>query len=1150
MKFNKSHILLISLISIFLLLAVGAASAASDADAVASDMTIDDAISSDMAVNDISEVADIDNNANNNEILSQGEETVISDDPNPSGDEGGDGDEPSGPIETTVDATNETHVFGDNITVNVTVKDNQSNKVENTTASNFKVYYKNATDEEFNKTRSFTINNESQFVFSQLPVGNYTLKIVFLNSTINNKTYLESETIVDLNITKTDTRINATNNTKIKNGEDVIIPLKIYVQSNSTLNVNASRINVYIDDQEVMYNCTNPSGGSNITRAILIKDFYKNFDVPIGDHNIKIKYSGNDNCNPSETEVIVRILYNQTIVIYDNVTVDHQNHNITVPFSIYLNDEIKNVNKDLIRLQLVYMNGTKKETINITQFAFDGNDEDCKYNISFIYDVPLNSANLTLIYDYDSAYEVNKTIRFSETNAITITDNITVDYGNKNITVPIIVNHTNKILYDDVEIVNVTTINLGNNDIILVLTYVDDEGNHTLEITEFEFVEDEGKYNISYVYNVPLNNATLTLVYANGTLNEAKRTIKFETTNTILTNATIKVNNHTHNVTLPLSINQTSKIIAEINGQNVTNANVTTLNLSTSDIRLVLTYNDGSENITVDITDFDLPGANGTYNISFIKDVPLDNANLTIFYGDVNKSVSLKTFIEMGIVVVNNTADYQDGQFVFKVIDKFDNSPITNTNITVSGLWFYTFGNSTSLSGSKTFTTDANGLLKIKNENMNPSLDISGYSAGFVALPVGSYNLTFKGNDSLNLNETSKITVKKVQAKIVASNLATTFGNVVTYSYRIVNAKTNAPIKMVNAVFRIYAGNLDATRAGLTNLTGFYTSPNLNLTANKYTLQLKANDSNLICSAVSKTLTVNKKLATITAKSRTVYYAATNDIVAKIKDKKTGKVLPNTYVLLQIYTSAKKTVNYAVLSNSKGVVTFSPPSALTVGKHKVLMTVLDNNYNSSVITRYVTVKKATGKFTASKVTTYYKSGKLYKIKLTNTKTKKGMYGAKVNIKVYISKKKYYNYNGNTSANGLIQFKINFKPGTYKVVISKKDKGYTAKSITRKIKVTKHPIKFKAVSLKVKKGKYFKVKVTSKKTKKALSNVKVKIKVYTGKKYKTYTKKTNKKGIASVKITQKLGKHKVIVSPKLTKYYTAKKLKKTIKVTKK
>ena len=63
-------------------------------------------------------------------------------------------------------------------------------------------------------------------------------------------------------------------------------------------------------------------------------------------------------------------------------------------------------------------------------------------------------------------------------------------------------------------------------------------------------------------------------------------------------------------------------------------------------------------------------------------------------------------------------------------------------------------------------------------------------------------------------------------------------------------------------------------------------------------------------------------------------------------------------------------------------------------------------------------------------------------------------------------------------------------------------------------------------------------------------MKVKIKVYTGKKYKTYTKKTNKKGIASVKITQKVGKHKVIVSPKLTKCYSAKKLKKTIKVTKK
>ena len=67
--------------------------------------------------------------------------------------------------------------------------------------------------------------------------------------------------------------------------------------------------------------------------------------------------------------------------------------------------------------------------------------------------------------------------------------------------------------------------------------------------------------------------------------------------------------------------------------------------------------------------------------------------------------------------------------------------------------------------------------------------------------------------------------------------------------------------------------------------------------------------------------------------------------------------------------------------------------------------------------------------------------------------------------------------------------------------------------------------------------------------KGVSSVKVKIRVYTGKKFKTYTKKTNKKGIASLKISQKVGKHKVVIMNVATKLYSAKKLTKTLKVTK-
>jgi hypothetical protein len=160
-----------------------------------------------------------------------------------------------------------------------------------------------------------------------------------------------------------------------------------------------------------------------------------------------------------------------------------------------------------------------------------------------------------------------------------------------------------------------------------------------------------------------------------------------------------------------------------------------------------------------------------------------------------------------------------------------------------------------------------------------------------------------------------------------------------------------------------------------------------------------------------------------------------------------------------------------------------------------------------------------------------------------------MYGAKMIIKVFTSKTRYYRYDGTTAGNGIVQFKINYKPGTYKVVISANDKGYTAKSVTKQIKVTKSPIKMTPTSLKVKKGKAFKVKVTSTKSKKVISGVKVKVRVYTGKKYSTYTIKTNKKGIASLTIKQKVGKHKIVLSPGSPKLYSAKALTKTLVVTK-
>ena len=98
-----------------------------------------------------------------------------------------------------------------------------------------------------------------------------------------------------------------------------------------------------------------------------------------------------------------------------------------------------------------------------------------------------------------------------------------------------------------------------------------------------------------------------------------------------------------------------------------------------------------------------------------------------------------------------------------------------------------------------------------------------------------------------------------------------------------------------------------------------------------------------------------------------------------------------------------------------------------------------------------------------------------------------------------------------------------------------------------LKINKAPTKVKApkVTNKYKKSKYFKV--TVKAYNKPLKNVKVKVKVFTGKKSKIYKIKTNKKGVAKLN-TKKLskGNHKVIISSGNNNYKISAKSKITIK----
>ena len=1091
MKFKKSHILLISLISLFLLLSMSAVSAASD----------DASIAQATEINDIDAIDDM-----GNDILSGDGDGTEGGDPTPDDPETCETTDPLPVSTTNVTSENKTYPFGSNITFDVIVTDNQSVPITNIGPDSFKVYYKtnttNYTEIDYNYSDSkikldFDTNKT-------LPVENYTIKIVFVNSVIDDVNYTESETTIDLNITQTTTTITATN-VSYEIADEIIIPITMNVESGKTLNFDKRNLEVYWvvenDDGNEYRNIsfTKVTGTNDIKLLNL---------TGLGNHTIFLKYIGNENCLPSNCTVKVELNITETHIDAANVSYEIADE-IIIPFDVKMtSNNTLNVNESNIT---VYLDGDDSNTINFS--IVNGNIKllnltslgthyiTIKYKGIENYTIPSNCTvkvelNITETHIDASNVKIKKgediiipfDVRMTSNNTIKVNEsNIAVNLVNEGVEEPI--NFT--IVNGSIKLLNLTSV-----------------GNHNIII----------KYNGIVNYTISSQKEIIVSILENNTINA---------------DGTIYVNNHTKNVTIPI---------------NITNGN-STVTLDKGNITLVLKYLDGEENVTVQITDFDLTPEDGNYVINFTTD-HFDDSELTIIYAngtlnETEKTLTLKWYIDVNIVPAVTSADYRQGEFNFTVVD-VDGNPIANATIIISinGVNLITINGNSIIIGPRELTTDENGTIVIKNDK---SFGINGSSSQSF-LNAGSYNITFKTKDHYKVNQTIGITVNKARVEIIASPLVVEYenGKVIKYTFQVINSNTGEAIDSALVQFRILSSTIDATRNGTTNSSGYYITPNMTLIGGVYNLTLKSIDSNLICSAVKQTITIKQRDAIISASDRTILYGSDVTVVATVKDKKTGNPVPNAYVLVKVYITSSKVSNFLTRTDSKGVIRFS--TGLSVGKHKVIISMFDTSYKSASLTRYVTVKKATGQFSAPSVSTYYKSGRYYKVKLTNTKNKALMYASTVNIKVYISKYRYYNLTGVTDANGIVQFKITFKPGTYKVVVSSADKGYSAKAVTSQIKVSKSPIKIAPTSLKVKRYSYFKVKVTSTKSKKVLSGVKVKVRVYTGRKYKTYTIKTNKKGIASLKISQKRGKHKVVLSPGSPTYYYAKAITRTLTVT--
>lgn len=181
------------------------------------------------------------------------------------------------------------------------------------------------------------------------------------------------------------------------------------------------------------------------------------------------------------------------------------------------------------------------------------------------------------------------------------------------------------------------------------------------------------------------------------------------------------------------------------------------------------------------------------------------------------------------------------------------------------------------------------------------------------------------------------------------------------------------------------------------------------------------------------------------------------------------------------------------------------------------------------------------KVTAGKLTTVYYSGKTIKIKVLTNPSGKPAKRLQLLV-VAKSSKKRYSIPLLTNANGIATLKASkLDAGYYKIsvyeafVIWGSDPGDemyvkipgVLKTTSLKVKKAKAIVKAPKVKFKYKKSKYFKITLKHKTTKKAMGGIKLKLKIYTGKKFKTYTVKTNKKGVAKFNTKKlKYGKHRV------------------------
>ena len=400
---------------------------------------------------------------------------------------------------------------------------------------------------------------------------------------------------------------------------------------------------------------------------------------------------------------------------------------------------------------------------------------------------------------------------------------------------------------------------------------------------------------------------------------------------------------------------------------------------------------------------------------------------------------------------------------------------------------------------------------------------LSGENGGWIVnLTEGIYHIALSLERFSKVNEAmATIYIIPIPTTISAPNITATYNNEDYLVVALLDSEGN-PISNAQMSVELNEETVNYT----TNETGQIEVPTKGLLPNTYIVTLSyAGNGFYKGSSTTAVITINKYASQITATGITTTYNVNKDILITLTD---GEGNPLSDFTVSVDLNGVK--NYTTDSN--GQVKVSTKGLIPKTYTATISYAGNDLYNESSATAKVTINKINTKLTAAKVTATYNVNKYLIITLKDA-SGNPLAKKKITVKVGSIAK-----NLTTNSSGKVAVLISkLVPKTYTASISFAGDSYYNKSSAKATVVVK-----KATPKLTAKAKTFKVKVKTKNYAITLKNnkgavmksTKVTLKVNG----KTYSAKTNSKGVATFKITnlKKKGTFTAVVTYAGSKYY--------------